>query len=92
MVLNPETGYIAPQYHVLFDDWFATVVTNVDALPDFNATRWARLFGNSRYQFPFDKGDNNNASEEARMDSQTTDAIDESQTRVATAMDEATTI
>jgi hypothetical protein len=54
--------------------------------------RWAQLFGNSRYQFPFDKGDNNDATEEARMDSQATDAIDENQTRVATAMDEATAI
>ena len=91
-VLNPETGYITPQYHVVFDDWFATVTTNVDALPDFNSMRWARLFGDSRYQFPFDEGDDNDSTEEARMDSQTTNAIDENQTRVATAMDEATAI
>jgi hypothetical protein len=70
LALNPETGYITPHYHVVFDDWFATVATNVDALPDFNTMRWARLFGNSRYQFPFDKDDENNATEEARMDSQ----------------------
>ena len=38
LVLNPQTGYITPQYHVVFDDWFATVATNVDALPDFNTT------------------------------------------------------
>jgi hypothetical protein len=50
LVLNPETGYITPQYHIVFDDWFATVATNVDALPDFNAMRWASLFGDSRYQ------------------------------------------
>ena len=43
MVLNPETGYITPQFHIVFDDWFATVATNVDALPDFNSNRWARL-------------------------------------------------
>jgi hypothetical protein len=51
---SPWSGYITPQYHIVFDDWFATVATNVDALPDFNTTRWARLFGDSRYQFPFD--------------------------------------
>ena len=88
MVLNPETGYITLQYHIVFDDWFATLATNVDALPDFNTTCWARLFGNSRYQFPFNKDNDNNATEEARMDSQAADAIDENQTRVAGAMDE----
>ncbi len=92
LVLNPETGYITPQYHVVFDDWFATVATNVEAHPDFNTKHWARLFGDSRYQFPFNDDDNNDATEEARMDSQATDAIDENQTRVATAMDEATAI
>ncbi len=61
----------------MFDDWFAMVATNADALPDFNTTRWARLFGDSRYQFPFDENDDNDATEEARMDSQVTDAINE---------------
>ncbi|KAI2502759.1 hypothetical protein MHU86_11663 [Fragilaria crotonensis] len=92
LVLNPETGYITPQYHIVFDDWFATVATNVDALPDFNTTRWARLFGDSRYQFPFDDDDDNDATEEARMDSQATEAINENQTRVAASMDEAVAI
>jgi hypothetical protein len=59
----------------VFDDWFATVATNVDALPDFNTTRWARLFGNSSYQFPFNDDNNNNATEEARMDSQATEVL-----------------
>ncbi|KAI2492953.1 hypothetical protein MHU86_21592 [Fragilaria crotonensis] len=92
LVLNPETGYITPQYHIVFDDWFATVATNVDALPDFNTTRWARLFGDSRYQFPFDDDSDNDATEEARMDSQATEAINENQTRVAASMDEAVAI
>jgi hypothetical protein len=92
LVLNPETGYITPQYHIVFDDWFATVATNVDALPDFNTTRWARLFGDSKYQFPFDEDDNDDATEEARMDSQATEAVNENQTRVAAAMDESSAI
>ena len=50
LALNPETGYITPQYHVVLDDWFATVATNVDALPDFSTMRWAQLIGNSRYR------------------------------------------
>ena len=92
LVLNPQTGYITPQYHVVFDDWFATVATNVDALPDLNTTHWARLFGDSRFQFPFNEDDDNDAAEEARMDSQTTTDINENQTRVTTAMDESTAV
>jgi hypothetical protein len=66
LVLNLETAYITPQqYHIVFDDWFALVATNVDALPDCNTTRWARLFGDSRYQFPFDENNDNDATEEA---------------------------
>jgi hypothetical protein len=92
LVLNPETGYITPQYHIVFNDWFATVSTNVDALTDFNTTRWARLFGDSRYQFPFNDDDNNDATEEAQMDSQATEAVNENQTRVAADMNESSAI
>jgi hypothetical protein len=41
LALNPEKGYIIPQYYVVFDDWFATVATNMDALPDHDTTRLA---------------------------------------------------
>jgi hypothetical protein len=92
LVLNPESGYITPQYHVVFDDWFATVSTNVDALPDFNTTRWARLFGDSRFQYPFDENNEGDTDEEARMDSQTTEAVNKNQTAVATAMDKTTAV
>ena len=92
LVLNPETGFITLQYHVVFDDWFSMVATNVDALPDFNTTRLARSFGDSRYQFPLNEDDDNDDAEKMRMDSQTTDVIRENRTRVATAMDEATAI
>jgi hypothetical protein len=83
---------MTPQYHVEFDDWFATVATNLDALPDVNTTRWARLFGDSRYQFPFNEDNDNDVTEEALMDSQVTEAINENQTRVATAMDESSAV
>ncbi|KAI2502608.1 hypothetical protein MHU86_11873 [Fragilaria crotonensis] len=90
LVLNPETGYIT-QYHIVFDDWFATVATNVDALPDFNTTRWARLFGDSRYQFPFDMT-TTMMLQRKREWTQATEAINENQTRVAASMDEAVAI
>jgi hypothetical protein len=36
LVLNLETGSITPQFHVVFDDWFATVASDPAELPDFN--------------------------------------------------------
>jgi hypothetical protein len=57
LVLNQRTGSITPQYHVVFDDWFATVSSDEASLPDFNSPEWARMFGDSEYQFPFDEED-----------------------------------
>ena len=57
LVLNPTTGYITAQFHIVFDDWFATIATDVDAFPDFMSDRWYRMFGDSQYQYPFDKDD-----------------------------------
>ena len=52
LVLNPETGSITPQFHVVFDDWFATIPTNGTELPDFNSPEWSKLFGDSVFQYP----------------------------------------
>ena len=57
LVLNPTTGYITAQFHIVFDDWFATIATDVDAFPDFMSDRWYRMFGDSHYQYPFDEDD-----------------------------------
>ena len=54
LVLNPDTGALTPQFHVVFDDWFATVATSVDSLPDFHSDAWAKLFGDSLYQYPME--------------------------------------
>jgi len=50
-VLNPETGGITPQFRVVFDDWFATVTTNMEALPDFTTPEWMQMFGDSSLQY-----------------------------------------
>ena len=54
IILNPETGSITPQFHVVFDDWFATIAnniaSNVEDLPNFNSYEWPRLFEDSTYQ------------------------------------------
>ena len=63
LVLNPETGAITPQFHVVFDDWFATIATSADNLPDFNSDEWAKLFGEFTYQYPFDEGDLENITD-----------------------------
>ncbi len=55
LVLNPATGAIMTGCHVIFDDWFATVATSPDQLPDFNSVEWAQTFGDSACQHPFDE-------------------------------------
>ena len=55
LVLNPSTGAITTGYHVVFDDWFATVATSPDQMPDFNSAEWAQTFGDSACQYPFDE-------------------------------------
>jgi hypothetical protein len=54
-VFNPDTGAITPAFHIVFDDWFATVAS--DSLPDFGSPDWQRLFGDFTFQFPFDDDD-----------------------------------
>jgi hypothetical protein len=57
LVLSPDSGAITAQFHVVFDDWFATVSTVADTLPDFHSPEWSQLFGDSVYQYPFDDDD-----------------------------------
>ena len=51
MVLNPRTRAITTPYHVMFDDWFATVGSAPEDLPNFMSSEWQQLFGDSNYQF-----------------------------------------
>ena len=44
LVLNPDTGSITAQYHVVFDDWFATVTAPEGELPDFMSEEWKKVF------------------------------------------------
>ena len=61
MVLNLQTGTITPQYHVIFDDWFATVATYATKAIDFTTPTWSTLFGDSTFPFHSDDdlADNN---------------------------------
>ena len=51
LVLNTSTGYISPQFHVVFDDWFATVGSSDEETPDFQSKEWLSMFGSSRFQY-----------------------------------------
>ncbi|MCE2996032.1 MAG: hypothetical protein LW863_10560, partial [Flammeovirgaceae bacterium] len=54
LCLNLETGAITPQFHVVFDEDFATIATKVEDLPDFASPQWDSLFGSSIYQYVLD--------------------------------------
>ena len=49
LVLNLDTGAITAQYHVVFDDWFATVASTVEELPPFHEKEWSQMFGSHTY-------------------------------------------
>ena len=51
LALNTSTGSITPQFHVVFDDWFATVTSESEDAPDFSSAEWQKMFGDSRYQY-----------------------------------------
>ena len=55
--MNPQTGGISPSYHVVFDDYFATVGSSPSQWPDFNSDEWYRLVRDSVYQYPTDSWD-----------------------------------
>ena len=57
LLLNPESGAITAQFHVVFDNWFSTIATKVDDLPDFHSDEWSRMFGDSTFVFPYDDED-----------------------------------
>ena len=57
LILNPRTGNISAQYHVVFDDWFATVSTDEKGPEAIDDDLWIDLLNDDRYQFHFDDDD-----------------------------------
>ena len=57
LVLNPESGAITPQFHVVFDDSFSTVTALIEDLPNFQSAAWQNLFGDSSFQYVPDDSD-----------------------------------
>ena len=56
LILNPRTGKISPQSHVVFDDWFTSVLS-VGADDAFEPLMWQTLFSHLRYHYMFDDHD-----------------------------------
>ena len=54
LVLNLTSLYISPQFHCVFDCWFATVIATATSIPDLKNPIWDKLFGESRFQYTFD--------------------------------------
>ena len=82
LFLNLDTSNITQQFHVVFDDWFTTVTTSIDDLPDFNSAAWSKMIGDSEYQFIRDE-DDTQVDPEASM---TSVAVSTRQNQVSTAM------
>ena len=55
LILNPDTGALSSAFHVVFDDWFTTIPLLENHV--FSPTLWAKLFGESHYQYVFDDSD-----------------------------------
>jgi hypothetical protein len=89
LVLNPQTGYITPQFHIVFDDWFATVPASADDLPNFNNDCWRRMFQDSTFQYVLDNEDKERLIAESTNYKIANDLLSQMQ-RVATALDNAT--
>jgi len=73
LVFNPSTGSITPQFHVVFDDYFATVSMTSDDLPDLNSDTWMKMFGASTFQFTFDEDDLARMDQEEQCDADASD-------------------
>ena len=43
---------MTPQWNVCVDNWFTTIVSSVQDLPDFTSEEWSRLFGTITCHFP----------------------------------------
>ena len=89
LVLNPQTGYITPQFHIVFDDWFATVPASADDLPNFNDDCWQRMFRDSTFQYVLDDEDEERLIVDSTDYEQANELLSQMQ-RVATALDNAT--
>ena len=60
LVLNPNTGVISPQFHVVVDEWFATIAQSSGELPDFTDDKWTKMFGENQLHYLTDDDEDDN--------------------------------
>ncbi|KAI2500076.1 hypothetical protein MHU86_14403 [Fragilaria crotonensis] len=91
LVLNPQTGYITQQFHIVFGDWFASVPASADDLPNFNDDCWQRMFQDATFQYVLNDEDEDEEwlIAESTDFKQANEVLSQMQ-RVATALDNAT--
>ena len=92
LVLNLSSGAITAQFHAVFDDWFATIATAIEDLPDFTAAAWTKMFGDSVYQFVSDDNDDTDTNPVDPTDATDAATFESRRTLVETAMDKTTPI
>jgi hypothetical protein len=88
LVLNYQTGYITLQFHIVVDDWGATVPAS-DNLPDFNADCWQQMFKDSTYQHVPDEEDQGRLNAESTNYKQANNLLSQMQ-QGAPALDKST--
>jgi hypothetical protein len=75
MLLNPESGVISPQFHVVIDEWFATIAASTNDTPDFENEQWQKMFGDSRYQNAWEEDDENEFDASNETDNKMMDVL-----------------
>ncbi|KAI2489082.1 hypothetical protein MHU86_25511 [Fragilaria crotonensis] len=81
---SQSTNGYTPQFHIVFDDWFATVPASADDLPNFNDDSWKRMFQDSTFQYVLDDEDEERLIVESTDYEQANELLSQMQ-RVATA-------
>ena len=54
-VLNLQSGSITAQFHVVFDDWFATVKSMDPSMKEYDSKIWDEILLNNRFYVEFDE-------------------------------------
>ena len=84
LVLNPSTGVISPQFHVVVDEWFATIASSTGEAPDFTDEKWTKMFGENELHYLWDEEDND---EEQNLPPPQLEAVERRENRVENAME-----
>jgi hypothetical protein len=87
LLLNPSSGVISPQFHVVLDDWFATISATEEEFPDFNSETWQKMSGDSRYQYMHADSDNEGEDVDENVPESAMDEVMTRQSRVESAME-----